>query len=130
MFYYVNDGIFDEKISIADNFNWFGFHVLSCTAGQGHGSDNNCAAGSRAMAAAEKAQPYILRGLKGGLKGFCDMGMDMIDIFRLPLGVLQVTLGAPFGYFKDGIRNVVLGFVAPFKLAFHTVMLPVRFCGF
>ena len=83
-----------------------------------------------AMAAAEKAQPYILRGLKGGLKGFVDMGMDMIDIFRLPLGVLQVTLGAPFGYFKDGIRNVVLGFVAPFKLAFHTVMLPVRFCGF
>jgi hypothetical protein len=83
-----------------------------------------------AIAAAEKAQPYIVKGLKGGLKGFADMGMDMIDIFRLPLGVLQATLGAPFGYFKDGVRNTVLGFAAPFKLAFHTVMLPVRFCGF
>jgi hypothetical protein len=83
-----------------------------------------------AMAAAEKAQPYVVRGLKGGLKGFADMGMDMIDIFRLPLGVLQATLGIPFGFFKDGIRNMALGAVAPFKLAFHTVMLPVRFCGF
>jgi len=83
-----------------------------------------------AIAAAEKAQPYVMRGLKGGLKGFMDMGMDIIDIFRLPLGVLQATLGAPFGFFTDGIRNMVLGLVAPFKLAFHTVMLPVRFCGF
>lgn len=83
-----------------------------------------------AMAAAEKAQPYIVRGLKGGLKGFMDMGMDMVDIFRLPLGILQATLGMPFGFFKDGMRNMVLGGVAPFKLAFHAVMLPVRFCGF
>ncbi|MFA6102127.1 MAG: hypothetical protein WCV67_11545 [Victivallaceae bacterium] len=83
-----------------------------------------------AIAAAQKAQPYLVRGLQGGLKGFKDMGMDLIDVFRLPLGVLQATLGAPFGFFKDGLRNVVLGVVAPFKLAFHTVMLPVRFCGF
>ena len=83
-----------------------------------------------AIAAAQKAQPYLVRGLQGGLKGFKDMGMDLIDVFRLPFGVLQATLGAPFGFFKDGLRNVVLGVVAPFKLAFHTVMLPVRFCGF
>jgi hypothetical protein len=83
-----------------------------------------------AIAAAQKAQPYLVRGFKGGLKGFMDMGVDLIDVMRLPLGVLQVTLGAPFGFFKDGVRNIVLGSVAPFKLAFHTVMLPVRFCGF
>jgi len=83
-----------------------------------------------AISAAQKAQPYIVRGLKGGLAGFIDMGKDMLDVLRLPLGVLQVTLGAPFGFFKDGVHNVVLGMIAPFKLAFHAAILPIRFCGF
>ena len=83
-----------------------------------------------AIAAAQKAQPYVVRGLKGGLAGFVDMGVDMIDILRLPLGLLEITLGAPFGFFKAGVRNIVLGFVAPFKLAFHAAILPIKFSGF
>lgn len=82
-----------------------------------------------AMKAAEKAQPYVLRGLKNGGSGMLTVGKDIIDIFRLPLGFLQGTLGMPFGYFKDGVKNVVLGSVAPFKMAFHTLLLPVKFCG-
>jgi hypothetical protein len=82
-----------------------------------------------AIKAAEKAQPYVMRGLVNGGKGMLLVGKDILDIFRLPLGFLEVTLGAPFGFFKEGIKNVVLGTIAPFKMAFHTIMLPVMFCG-
>lgn len=82
-----------------------------------------------ALKAAEKAQPYVLRGLKNGGRAAVTIGKDILDIFRLPLGALQTTVGAPFGFFKDGVRNVVLGGIAPFKMAFHTALFPVMLCG-
>jgi len=82
-----------------------------------------------ALSLAEKAKPYVIKGLKNGLKGLMYMGKDMIDIFRLPIGVLQATVGIPFGGLKPGLRNLVLGGIAPFKLAFHTVLMPAMFCG-
>lgn len=82
-----------------------------------------------ALSLAEKAKPYVIKGLKNGLKGLLYMGKDMIDIFRLPIGFLQATVGIPFGGLKPGLKNIVLGGIAPFKLAFHTVLMPAMFCG-
>ena len=78
-----------------------------------------------AMKAVQVASPYIIRGLVNFGKGCVKIGKDMVDFFRLPLGMGQVLFMWPFGYFKSGVRNLVLGGIAPFKLCIHTVILPV-----
>ncbi len=82
-----------------------------------------------AVKAAEKAHPYVITGFFSGMRGFLKMGIDVIEVFQLPIGILGCTVGAPFGFFKPGVRYTIKGFIAPFKLAFHAVMLPVMFCG-
>ena len=77
------------------------------------------------MKAVQVASPYIIRGLVNFGKGCVKIGKDMVDFFRLPLGMGQVLFMWPFGYFKSGVRNLVLGGIAPFKLCIHTVILPV-----
>lgn len=71
------------------------------------------------------ASPYIIRGLKNFVKGCVKVGKDMVDIFRLPFGMGEVLFMWPFGYFKSGVRNIILGGVAPAKLCIHTLLLPV-----
>lgn len=78
-----------------------------------------------AIKAAQVAAPYVIRGLKNFAKGCVKVGKDMIDFFRLPIGLGEVMFMAPFGFFKSGVRNIVLGAVAPFKLCVHTLLLPV-----
>ena len=78
-----------------------------------------------AMKAVQVASPYIIRGLVNFGKGCVKIGKDMVDFFRLPLGMGQVLFMWPFGYFKSGVRNLVLGGIAPFKLCIHAVILPV-----
>ncbi|OGV38644.1 MAG: hypothetical protein A2020_03730 [Lentisphaerae bacterium GWF2_45_14] len=82
-----------------------------------------------AIKAAQIAAPYIIRGLKNFGKGCIKVGKDMIDFFRLPLGLGQVLFLAPFGYFNSGVRNLVLGGVAPLKLCIHTLILPLLLFG-
>jgi hypothetical protein len=75
------------------------------------------------------AGQYALKGLMNAGVGMIDIFKDMIGIFMLPIGFLEVTLGMPFGLFKHGCANIGEGFIAPFKLAFHTVLLvPRLFC--
>lgn len=82
-----------------------------------------------AIKAAEVATPYVLRGLQCGGLHMIKMGTRIVDIFRLPLGILQITLGAPFNLFSDGIRNSMLGVLAPLNLLVDTLLLPLAFCG-
>ena len=82
-----------------------------------------------AVAAAKIAAPYVIRGFFSGMKGFLKVGMDMFEILKLPAGLLGCTIGAPFGFFDSGVNMVVDGAVAPFKMCWHVVMLPVMFCG-
>ena len=82
-----------------------------------------------AIKAAQVASPYVIKGLKNLGKGFLLCGKDMIELFKLPIGFIQVTLGIPFGGLPSGIRNIVYGFMAPFKLGFHVMMLPVNIFG-
>jgi len=81
-----------------------------------------------AIKGAKIAAPYVLRGLVCGGKGLLTMGEDVLNIMRLPLGVVQSTVLAPF-CFSDGLYNIVHGSIAPFKLGLDAVLLPVRFCG-
>jgi len=82
-----------------------------------------------AIKAAQVASPYVIKGLKNLGKGLLLCGKDMIELFKLPIGFIQVTLGMPFGGLPGGIRNIVYGFLAPFKLGFHVMMLPVNIFG-
>lgn len=82
-----------------------------------------------ALKAAKVAAPYVLRGLMCGGKGLLEMGGDVIDILRLPLGVLQTTLLWPFGLFGTGVENIIQGGIAPFSLVWDSLILPIRFFG-
>jgi len=82
-----------------------------------------------AIKVAEVARPYVMKGLASGFKHMVLMGKDILGIMRLPLGFCQATFLAPFGQFANGVKNIVLGSIAPFKLAFHAVLLPVALTG-
>lgn len=81
-----------------------------------------------AIKGAQVAAPYVLRGLMSGARHMVSMGYDLVNFFRLPLGVLQVTAGIPFGQLGNGVRNMVAGGIAPFKFIIKTLLLPVAFC--
>ena len=82
-----------------------------------------------ALKAAQIAQPYVTRGLINLGKGMLICGKDLINVFRLPLGFIQATVGIPFGGLAPGIKNIVLGGIAPFQLGFHAMMLPLNIFG-
>lgn len=82
-----------------------------------------------ALKAAQIAQPYVTKGLINFGKGLLLCGKDLLEVFRLPLGFIQSTIGIPFGGLRSGVRNIALGSIAPFKLGFHTMMLPLNIFG-
>ena len=81
-----------------------------------------------AIKGAQVAAPYVMRGLMSGAQHMVSMGYDLINFFRLPLGVLQVTVGISFGQLGNGARNIIAGGIAPFKFVIKTLLLPVAFC--
>ena len=70
--------------------------------------------------------PQVMRALGSTGTGLYKMGAATLNILRLPLGLLQCTAGAPFGFFDDGVRNIGQGFIAPGELLLQTLLLPVR----
>ena len=83
-----------------------------------------------AIKAAEVMMPYVIQGLKNAGAQLVKMGLDVAGIFKLPLGLLQSTLGAPIGMFESGVQNIIAGFMAPFQLVWHTLMFPLAIFGF
>ena len=77
----------------------------------------------------EAAEPRLVRGAKYGGKKLIQMGVNVFEILYLPLGLVQVTLGAPFGYIGSGIKNITKGFVAPGKLILNTLAFPFTLMG-
>ncbi len=73
--------------------------------------------------------PYIIKGLTNMGRMGLKAGVELINVFRLPLGILQLTLMIPFGAFYSGLQNTVIGFIAPFKMAFFVLMMPVAAFG-
>jgi hypothetical protein len=83
-----------------------------------------------AMPVAEAAAQYAIKGFVNAIPGFIEVGKDIISIFLLPIGVMEATLGAPFGFFISGIDHMISGVEAPFLLVFDILVLPVRAMGF
>ena len=77
----------------------------------------------------EAAEPRLVRGAQCGGKKLVQMGVNVLEILYLPLGVIQMTLGAPFGYFGSGINNIGKGLLAPCKLVLNTLALPFALFG-
>lgn len=83
-------------------------------------------AAPQALELASLWSPHAINAMQSGGIGLVKTGEALINIFRLPLGVLQCTAGYPFGYGSDGLDNCVRGVAAPFELVFQVLMLPVR----
>lgn len=82
-----------------------------------------------AIKVAQVASPYIIRGLINAGKGFLLAGKEMFRIFLLPLGFCEVTFGAPFGFFGEGLKDLIKGGIAPFKMTFYIITIPIRIFG-
>ena len=83
-----------------------------------------------AIKAAKVMRPYIQKGLITGTKGLIQTGKDTLEILYLPWGVVQMTLGLPFGGLGPGLRNIGKGALAPFKVVADVLYLPIQFTGF
>ena len=83
-----------------------------------------------ALKAANMASPHIIEWMTNSGAQLLTIGRDIVDIFCLPLGVIQCTAGAPFGLFSNGLGNIGAGCAAPFKLVVDVLLLPLSFFGF
>ena len=77
-----------------------------------------------AIKAAQVAAPYVLRGLRNMLIATAKTGRDFVDLLKLPVGLLLMTAGAPFGTFKRGCAYFFQGMLAPFSLTWHVLCIP------
>lgn len=77
----------------------------------------------------EAAEPRLVRGAAAGGRKMIQIGGNLLDFFRLPLGAIQVTLGAPFGFFNSGVRNIAQGAIAPIKMVGNMLVLPFTLFG-
>ena len=80
----------------------------------------------QALALAAMWSPHVANSLSSTGVGLYNIGKATVSILKLPWGLLQCTLGAPFGYFDSGVKNCWDGMVAPFELVLEVVLLPVR----
>ena len=70
--------------------------------------------------------PYVVRGGVNFFNASVDVFMDMTSIFFLPFGLMESTLGAPLGLFRDGVENMAKGCIAPLKMCWSMMRVPVR----
>jgi hypothetical protein len=82
-----------------------------------------------AIQAAKILAPYVIRGLKNMTVVLLRAGGNLISFFRFPIGLLQVTILAPFGQFKSGFANMGKGLWAPFQMCGNLLMLPLSIFG-
>lgn len=84
------------------------------------------AAAPKALELASIWSPHTISALQSGGVGLMKIGESTLSILLLPAGILQCTLGAPFGMFDDGVQNCIKGGCAPFELVYQVILLPVR----
>ena len=82
-----------------------------------------------ALEAAKQLSPHAITALRSGGMQLLEICKDMGNLLRLPLGVIQATLGIPFGMLGDGLENITIGICAPFQLVGDILILPWSFFG-
>ena len=60
-----------------------------------------------ALEAAKQASPYVITAMRNGGMQLLEVGKDLGNILRLPLGIIQATIGAPFGLYGSGWENIL-----------------------
>ena len=81
-----------------------------------------------AIRMADRMSPYAEKGFVTGLRAMVQIVFDIVDVLKLPVGLIACTVGAPW-FFRDGCRLVGQGVIAPFKLGFHVLLLPLAMLG-
>ncbi len=82
-----------------------------------------------ALKAYQTAEPRLMRGARCGGRKLVQIGGNVFEVLYLPLGVVKMTLGAPFGLIGSGVKDVGKGIIAPGKLVLNTLALPFAFLG-
>ena len=77
----------------------------------------------------EAAEPRLVKGAAAGGRKMIQIGGNLLEFFLLPLGAIQATLGAPFGFFSRGVSNITRGAVAPVKMVGNMLVLPFALFG-
>ena len=77
----------------------------------------------------EAAEPRLVKGAKYGGKKMVQIGGNVLEVLYLPLGIVQTTIGAPFGFMSSGFKNIGKGIIAPGKLVLNVLALPFSLCG-
>ncbi len=77
----------------------------------------------------EAAEPRLVKGAAAGGRKMIQIGGNLLEFFLLPWGAIQVTLGAPFGFFSSGVNNIVRGSIAPVKMVGNMLVLPFSLFG-
>ena len=75
------------------------------------------------------ALPYIIRGAVNMGGAMFEVGVEMCRFFYFPLGLFEMTLGAPFGLFPAGVQNLVDGSLAFPKSFFLMCCVPLKTVG-
>ncbi len=82
-----------------------------------------------ALQLAQAARPYLIRAAVNTGRGMLKVGKDVFEILYLPYGLFKMSFGAPFGGFRSGLVYSIKGLIAPGKMVFHTLLLPVYMVG-
>ncbi len=82
-----------------------------------------------AMPYAVRIVNYSVEGAKRTIPGWIKAGIQILNIFRLPLGLLQLFLGWPFGFAGFGLENIVRGTLAPLMFMKEILCMPLYFFG-
>ena len=75
------------------------------------------------------ALPYVVKGGVNFSRGMFDMFVDMAGIVMLPVGLFEVSLGAPFGLWRDGLLSLKTGALALPKMFWSMCLVPVKTFG-
>ena len=82
-----------------------------------------------ALEGAKQASPHVINAMHNGGRQMLEIGKDLGNVLRLPLGILQATIGLPFGLSGEGWTNITMGLCAPFQLVGDILILPLSFFG-
>lgn len=77
-----------------------------------------------AIQAAKVLAPYVTKAASNMVKVALRGGWELCGILRLPLGLFQSTVLAPWT-FRAGLKNIGLGLIAPVKFCGWTLLLPL-----
>ena len=75
------------------------------------------------------ALPYVIKGGINFFRGMLDVFIDLAGIVMLPVGLFEVSFGAPFSLVDSGLEDLKTGALAPVKMMWSMCLVPVKTCG-